>query len=119
MVRRRLIHREGGGGEKDLQTRKCLSTIPGPVDKDGLTAGWQGPSVEPRGIEPLTQAAEREARQPLAASRPERLAHSLAREAPIDPDLTRIAAAWPALPEPIRRAVLALVDSAALDLKTP
>jgi hypothetical protein len=47
------------------------------------------------------------------------LAHSLAREAPIDPDLTRIAAAWPALPEPIRRAVLALVDSAALDLKTP
>jgi hypothetical protein len=29
-----------------------------------------------------------------------------------DPDLARILAAWPTLPEPIRRAVLALVESA-------
>ena len=28
-----------------------------------------------------------------------------------DPDLARVVAAWPALPEPLRRAVLALVDS--------
>jgi len=31
---------------------------------------------------------------------------------PPDPDLARIAAAWPGLPEAIRRAVLALIDSA-------
>jgi hypothetical protein len=30
---------------------------------------------------------------------------------PADPDLTRLVAAWPALPEPIKRAVLALVGS--------
>jgi hypothetical protein len=30
---------------------------------------------------------------------------------PLDPDLSRVAAAWPALPEPIRRAILALVES--------
>lgn len=29
----------------------------------------------------------------------------------LDPDLSRILAAWPTLPEPIRRAVLALVGS--------
>jgi hypothetical protein len=29
-----------------------------------------------------------------------------------DPDLARVAEAWPALPEAIRRAVLALVESA-------
>jgi hypothetical protein len=32
--------------------------------------------------------------------------------AAIDPDLNRIVAAWPKLPNPIRRAVLALVDAA-------
>jgi hypothetical protein len=35
----------------------------------------------------------------------------LAHETPIDPDLARVVAAWPDLPKPIRRAVLALVDS--------
>jgi hypothetical protein len=33
---------------------------------------------------------------------------------PIDPDLARIVATWPTLPEPIRRATLALIGSAAL-----
>jgi hypothetical protein len=28
-----------------------------------------------------------------------------------DPDLSRVVAAWPTLPEPIRRAVLALVEA--------
>jgi hypothetical protein len=28
-----------------------------------------------------------------------------------DPDLTRVMDAWPGLPEPIRRAILALVDN--------
>ena len=31
-----------------------------------------------------------------------------------DPDLAGIAASWPALPEPVRRATLALIGSAAL-----
>jgi hypothetical protein len=31
--------------------------------------------------------------------------------APLDPDLARVAAAWPELPKPIRRAILALVES--------
>jgi hypothetical protein len=31
---------------------------------------------------------------------------------PADPDLARIVAAWPALPEPIRRAILALIETA-------
>lgn len=35
----------------------------------------------------------------------------LARESGKDPDLARIVAAWPNLPDPIRRAVLALVDA--------
>jgi hypothetical protein len=30
---------------------------------------------------------------------------------PLDPDLSRVAGAWPALPELIRRAILALVES--------
>jgi hypothetical protein len=38
-------------------------------------------------------------------------AHCLRAE-PADPDLSRVVAAWPALPAAIRRAVLALVDSA-------
>ncbi|HJZ54481.1 MAG TPA: hypothetical protein VKE74_05960 [Gemmataceae bacterium] len=32
--------------------------------------------------------------------------------APNDPELARVVGAWPNLPEPIRRAVLALVGSA-------
>jgi hypothetical protein len=39
------------------------------------------------------------------------LAHTLARESPIDPALARIVAAWPTLPEPIRKAMLALAES--------
>jgi len=30
---------------------------------------------------------------------------------PTDPDLARVAVAWPALPETIRRAILALVET--------
>ncbi len=36
----------------------------------------------------------------------------VAQRLPNDPDLARLVAAWPSLPEPIRRAVLALIDSA-------
>ena len=36
---------------------------------------------------------------------------SEARKAELDPHLARIIEAWPALPEPFRRAMLALIDS--------
>jgi hypothetical protein len=39
------------------------------------------------------------------------LAHGLAQETQIDPDLAQIVDAWPALPEPIRRAILVLAES--------
>jgi hypothetical protein len=39
------------------------------------------------------------------------LAFSLARESQIDPSLARIIGAWPTLPEPIRKAMLALVEA--------
>jgi hypothetical protein len=45
---------------------------------------------------------------------PARLAPQLApapAASPVDPDLVRVVDAWPSLPEPIRRAVLALVES--------
>ncbi len=42
---------------------------------------------------------------------PEPLAQTLARETQIDPDLARVIDAWPELPEAIRRAMLALVES--------
>jgi hypothetical protein len=35
----------------------------------------------------------------------------LARETEIDPELARVIAAWPELPEPMRRAVLALIGA--------
>lgn len=35
-----------------------------------------------------------------------------AQNAPADPDLARVVAAWPRLPEPMRRAILALIDAA-------
>jgi len=39
------------------------------------------------------------------------LAQTLACESQIDPSLARIIDAWPMLPEPIRRAMVALVES--------
>jgi hypothetical protein len=35
--------------------------------------------------------------------------------APLDPDLARVVDAWPHLPEPIRRAMLALIGTAKPD----
>lgn len=52
--------------------------------------------------------------QALTPTPSEPLAHSLAQNSenpPADPDLARLVEAWPNLPEPIRRAVLALVGS--------
>jgi hypothetical protein len=68
--------------------------------------------VEPRGIEPLAASAERQSSQSLAASDELPLAQTLARETPIDPDLSRVVTAWPDLPAHIRAAVLALIGTA-------
>jgi hypothetical protein len=83
--------------------------------------------MEPRGIVPLTDYSEASANNQLAPEAPEPLAYSLAHESqkpvaespstrqpvePLDPDLARVVKAWTALPEAIRRAMLALVESA-------
>ncbi len=65
--------------------------------------------VEPRGIEPLTSIPESYKPPSVTASTTQPLAHSLAQKLEIDPDLTRVMAAWPTLPEAIRRAMLALI----------
>ncbi len=43
---------------------------------------------------------------------PKLLAQTLARETQIDPDLARVINAWPELLEPIRRAILAMIQAA-------
>jgi hypothetical protein len=68
--------------------------------------------VEAPGIEPGAAPAEPDTRQSVTANAPEPLAQTLARETEIDPELARVNAAWPDLPEAIRRAVLALIDAA-------
>jgi hypothetical protein len=50
---------------------------------------------------------------PQASSIP--LAHSLARETQIDPDLARLIDAWPNLPEALRTGIVAMIDSARMD----
>jgi hypothetical protein len=61
----------------------------------------------------VTAIPEAPLAQQLAETLAEPLAHTLARETQNDPDLARVAEAWPNLPEVIRRAVLALVSSQA------
>jgi hypothetical protein len=68
--------------------------------------------VEPRGIEPLAASAERKSSKGLAPTDPQPLAQTLARETSIDPELARVIEAWPDLPQAIRRALLALIDTA-------
>jgi hypothetical protein len=50
---------------------------------------------------------------PEATSVP--LAHSLARETQIDPDLARLIDAWPTLPTALRTGILAMIDAARAD----
>ena len=63
------------------------------------------------GLEPVTPSTEGPLAESLATTPPIPLAQALARESQIDPTLARIVDAWPKLPEAIRRAMLALVES--------
>lgn len=47
----------------------------------------------------------------VAETPPEPLAHSLARESQIDPDLARLIDAWPMLPNVLRAGILAMIDA--------
>ena len=80
----------------------------------GLTARSRksfAAKVEAKGVEPLARSPEPSAPQQPAETTPRDLAYSWACNSEIDPDLARILSAWPMLPVPIRRAMLALVES--------
>jgi hypothetical protein len=70
--------------------------------------------LTPRGLElpaAITQNTNDLGNQP--SSRAAKSGADSAASAPSDPDLARLIDAWPTLPGPIRRAVLALVNSGA------
>jgi hypothetical protein len=106
-------------------------SLPAPARRTGRQSGltaWQGsgyykrslasqrlarlPEWSRRGIEPLTSFPQSESVQQDATKAAPHLAHSLARETQIDPDLARVLDAWPTLPEHIKAAVLALLNAA-------
>jgi hypothetical protein len=68
--------------------------------------------VEPRGIEPLTSFPQSESVQQDATKAAPHLAHSLARETPIDPDLALLVERWDALPEALRAGIVAMFKTA-------
>jgi len=68
--------------------------------------------LEAAGIEPASKPAQDKVQKRLAGEGQKSFAQTFAREIENYPDLTRIVAAWPELPEAIRRAMLALVESA-------
>jgi hypothetical protein len=65
--------------------------------------------MEAPGIEPATPTPQGKAGTPVTASPSFPLAHSLARETQIDPDLARLIDAWPTLPEVLRAGILAMI----------
>jgi hypothetical protein len=67
--------------------------------------------MEPRGIEPLAGPAQPAGQQGVTDTPPETLRYSLRCDSQINPTLARIIDVWPALPEAIRRAMLALAES--------
>ena len=65
--------------------------------------------MEAPGIEPVNPTAQAKAAMSLTETTSLPLAHSLAREPQIDPDLARLIEAWPTLPEALRAGILAMV----------
>jgi hypothetical protein len=83
-----------------------------------LATGWQSSvaKVERKGIEPSTSAlrtnqhgAEAPEKPGFRAAVPKRCTPGCTSAEGLDSDLAKIVAAWQALPEPIRRAMLALI----------
>ena len=54
-------------------------------------------------------------RKEVVETTPLPLAHSLAREMQINPDLARLIEAWPTLPAALRAGILAMIDAALTD----
>jgi hypothetical protein len=84
--------------------------------------------VEPTGVEPVTQNAERSDSQRLTANGPDAFAQPFTRAGGIrrtsmdaaapdslstDADLAKVIGAWPELPEPLRAGIVAMVNAAA------
>jgi hypothetical protein len=65
--------------------------------------------VEDRGLEPLSQDTGKSGISTQSGAKSGALS---TKAAVIDPDLAHVTAAWPALPPPIKTAILALVDAA-------
>jgi len=63
------------------------------------------------GVEPVYSNPQDTIPQALPANGSVALAQTLARETQDDPDLARVAVAWTTLAEPIRRAILSLVQT--------
>jgi hypothetical protein len=64
------------------------------------------------GVEPVSRPPEPTIRQAVASATPKPLAHTLARPAACEHDLQHLLDTWPTLAEPIRRAMLALLQCA-------
>jgi len=67
--------------------------------------------LEAAGIEPASKIPEAAIPEQVTPTPPEHLAHSLARETQIDPDLARLIDAWPALPPTAKRMILAALEA--------
>ena len=74
-----------------------------------MLAEGSGPRL---GLEPRTNIAQVETDRSVTATSENPLAHTLARETQIDPDLGRLIDAWRKLPEAIRAGILAMVAAA-------
>jgi hypothetical protein len=82
-----------------------------PLDAVGRRVGGVG--VAPPVFETDPHSTEQPDRPTTSANAP--VADALP-DALTDPDLARIAGAWPTLPEPVRRAMVALIAAAAPDV---
>jgi hypothetical protein len=67
--------------------------------------------LTPTGFEPVPCLPQEEANTHVAAIPSFPLAHSLARETQIDPDLARLIDAWPNLPPTVKRMILASLEA--------
>jgi hypothetical protein len=67
--------------------------------------------VPPVGLEPTGPFTQAEVDTEVTESLENPLAHSLARESQIDPDLARLIDAWPILPPTVKRMILAALEA--------